>query len=131
MKYADRNVDSKSKMPAVTNNDTEAANIPDPERVTLAILSDVTAAQAAHGLKHSDYDRYRTYCTRRLSKVRTATATAGETTDEPAGTTDEPAETTGKPVEPATTNASVIEDVEGEGEAAPIAESKSRRAKFS
>lgn len=58
---------------ADTKAGDETVRIADSERVNLAILSDITAAQSAHGLKHSDYDRYRTYCTRRLSRVRTAT----------------------------------------------------------
>lgn len=70
-------VDDAQKPAAAADAETKAGDetvqISDSERVSLGILSDITAAQSAHGLKHSDYDRYRTYCTRRLSRVRTAT----------------------------------------------------------
>lgn len=36
----------------------------------LAILATARAAQAAHGLKHGDFARYRQYCTRRLLRLR-------------------------------------------------------------
>lgn len=42
-------------------------------QVTLPILSEITSAQSTYGLKHSDYERYRHYCTRRLSRVRKTT----------------------------------------------------------
>ncbi|XP_014241253.1 signal recognition particle subunit SRP68 [Cimex lectularius] len=37
---------------------------------TLEILKIITDAQQQHGLRHSDYQRYRGYCTRRLSRLR-------------------------------------------------------------
>lgn len=48
------------------------------KKVTLQILSDITAAQAAHGLKHSDHLRYRRYCTRRLSRIRATTKSSSK-----------------------------------------------------
>lgn len=42
-------------------------------QVTLPVLSEITSAQSTHGLKHSDYERYRHYCTRRLSRIRKTT----------------------------------------------------------
>lgn len=46
------------------------------KKVSLQILSDITTAQSAHGLKHADYLRYRKYCSQRLSRTRSATNTS-------------------------------------------------------
>ncbi|CAN8071893.1 unnamed protein product [Agarophyton chilense] len=47
-------------------------------KISLPILSDIIDAQNAHGLKHADYLRYRRYCSRRLSRLRSATATSNK-----------------------------------------------------
>ncbi|PXF40910.1 Signal recognition particle subunit SRP68 [Gracilariopsis chorda] len=47
-------------------------------KISLAVLSDITAAQSSHGLKHADHLRYRRYCTRRLSRLRSATNTSNK-----------------------------------------------------
>lgn len=68
-----------SSDPAEKSPDQTAdTTIAETKEVTLSILSDVTAAQSAHGLKHSDYERYRKYCTRRLARIRSATATSSK-----------------------------------------------------
>lgn len=53
--------------------DTHANSDAPRNLVSLPILSEITSAQATHGLKHSDYERYRHYCTRRLSRIRKTT----------------------------------------------------------
>jgi signal recognition particle subunit SRP68 len=37
---------------------------------TIEVLKVVREAQMQHGLRHADYQRYRTYCSRRLKRVR-------------------------------------------------------------
>lgn len=39
---------------------------------TLELMHEVKVAQSQNGLRHSDYQRYRQYCTRRLHRVRKA-----------------------------------------------------------
>lgn len=56
-----------------TENNTTTNDSSSSIKITLEILSDITTAQSAHGLKHADYDRYRNYCTRRLARIRSAT----------------------------------------------------------
>lgn len=51
---------------------------PSNKSLSLGILADVTTSQSSHGLKHSDYARYRAYCTRRLARLRSATATSNK-----------------------------------------------------
>ena len=48
------------------------AAAPPHQPVALALLPLTKAAQAQHGLRHNDYQRYRRYCTRRLRRVRAA-----------------------------------------------------------
>lgn len=60
-------------VPNGEKNNFVKSEVPVEERISFPILADVTAAQAAHGLKHSDYERYRQYCTRRISRLRSAT----------------------------------------------------------
>jgi signal recognition particle subunit SRP68 len=37
---------------------------------TVAVLQIIKAAQGEHGMRHSEYDRYRAYCSRRLHRIR-------------------------------------------------------------
>lgn len=42
-----------------------------PESIyTLPLLKMIKEAQQQHGLRHGDYQRYRTYCSSRLHRVR-------------------------------------------------------------
>lgn len=72
---ASDNHDASNGTPAPngTGTPTNTEPLPESQRVSLAILQDITSAQAAHGLKHSDYERYRSYCTRRVQRIRSAT----------------------------------------------------------
>ncbi|XP_071527965.1 signal recognition particle subunit SRP68 [Panulirus ornatus] len=64
---------------ADTENMTES-DVPETERVlvvkkekalyTVKVLSAVREAQLAHGLRHSDYQLYRQYCSRRIRRLR-------------------------------------------------------------
>jgi hypothetical protein len=38
--------------------------------ICLPVLVEIKTAQAQHGLKHGDYQRYRQYCTRKLHRLR-------------------------------------------------------------
>ena len=40
--------------------------------ISLKVLSLIKDAQQKHGLRHSDYQRYRGYCSRRLRRIRKA-----------------------------------------------------------
>nr|CAG4640797.1 EOG090X04NF [Eulimnadia texana] len=50
-----------------TNNETGKVDI-----FTLPILKVIRDAQQQHGLRHGDYQRYRSYCSRRLQRLRKA-----------------------------------------------------------
>jgi len=42
-----------------------------PENIyTLPLLKIIKETQQQHGLRHGDYQRYRTYCSRRLQRLR-------------------------------------------------------------
>nr|CAG4644727.1 EOG090X04NF [Leptodora kindtii] len=54
----------KSKLENANNNDG-------PQSIyTLPLLKVIKEAQQQHGLRHGDYQRYRTYCSRRLQRIR-------------------------------------------------------------
>ena len=43
---------------------------PPPQTLTLEVLKITKESQLQHGLRHTDYQRYRGYCSRRLKRVR-------------------------------------------------------------
>eukprot|EP00053_Salpingoeca_punica_P019672 m.200713 g.200713 ORF g.200713 m.200713 type:complete len:616 (-) comp17697_c0_seq3:6002-7849(-) len=46
------------------------APAPEPKIFSLPIFPMISTAQRQHGLRHNDYQRYRQYCARRLSRLR-------------------------------------------------------------
>jgi len=50
----------------------EALETNEPVIFSLKVLSLIREAQQKHGLRHSDYQRYRNYCSRRLRRLRKA-----------------------------------------------------------
>jgi len=65
---AGENTESK---PEISNVDKTAAHTPAiKETLTLPILELIKEAQQQHGLRHGDYQRYRSYCTRRIRRLR-------------------------------------------------------------
>lgn len=48
---------------------SDAAKIPE-SIYTLPLLKMIKEAQQQHGLRHQDYQRYRTYCSSRLQRIR-------------------------------------------------------------
>lgn len=69
-------VESANSRPSAEESDTTDLRHDENEpshHVSLYILSEITTSQRTHGLKHSDYERYRRYCTRRLGRIRKTT----------------------------------------------------------
>jgi len=54
----------------VEKSNTEAAQGKESSAFTIEILKVIKEAQQLHGLRHSDYQRYRGYCTRRIARLR-------------------------------------------------------------
>ena len=50
----------------------EAVETNEPVIFSLKVLGLIREAQQKHGLRHSDYQRYRNYCSRRLRRLRKA-----------------------------------------------------------
>jgi signal recognition particle subunit SRP68 len=56
-------------MDSNTETDVDAV-VPVAQTFTIEVLKVIKEAQMQHGLRHADYQRYRTYCSRRLKRVR-------------------------------------------------------------
>ena len=58
----------------VTNEEEAPEEMEEPEskQISLKVFSLIKDAQQKHGLRHSDYQRYRGYCSRRLRRIRKA-----------------------------------------------------------
>jgi len=52
--------------------EAEAVEVTEPVIFSLKVLSLIREQQQKHGLRHSDYQRYRNYCSRRLRRLRKA-----------------------------------------------------------
>ncbi|XP_037094102.1 signal recognition particle subunit SRP68-like [Pollicipes pollicipes] len=52
------------------SNDEEETTNEEPVVYTLKVLKVIREAQQKHGLRHDDYQRYRSYCTRRIRRLR-------------------------------------------------------------
>lgn len=56
--------------PVVVEDTTEPETLVEGPVFTLEILKIITESQQQHGLRHSDFQRYRGYCTRRIRRLR-------------------------------------------------------------
>ncbi|XP_014677050.1 PREDICTED: signal recognition particle subunit SRP68-like [Priapulus caudatus] len=61
---------AKGELAAMEKKENTENEEPKKEQFTLEILVVVRDAQQQHGLRHGDYHRYRSYCTRRLRRIR-------------------------------------------------------------
>jgi len=69
---AEEKVDSemKDEGEAVEDGEIETEVIGDSITISIKLLPLIKSLQAQHGLRHGDYQRYRGYCSRRLSRLR-------------------------------------------------------------
>ncbi|KAF6206613.1 hypothetical protein GE061_017849 [Apolygus lucorum] len=56
--------------PVVVEDQEESQTLVEGPVFTLEILKIISDSQQQHGLRHSDYQRYRGYCTRRIRRLR-------------------------------------------------------------